>query len=394
MTKALLYVQHLLGTGHVRRAAPIARALDVRGVEVTVAFGGFPFAGVDFGRADVVYLPPARSADAAFSAIVDAGGQVIDEAWKAERRGALLSLFEAVDPDILLIETFPFGRRQFRFELTPLLRAAHAKTRRPLIASSVRDILIPKKDPRKHEDMAEMARRWFDLVLVHGDPDIVPFDATFPPAPAIADLIRYTGYVTSEQEPVPPPGEDGQDEVVVSVGGGAVGFNLLKAAVQARPISVARERTWRLLLGPDLPSDAVAAIRDSAGNQRSGLIIEPARPDFPGLLRRCLLSVSQAGYNTVMDILNAGCRAIVVPFAAGGETEQAERAQRLADRGLMTVVDEAQLTAGILAEAVEAALAKPRPDASRLRIPMQGATRSAKFLLDRVEQAARADHRA
>ena len=39
------------------------------------------------------------------------------------RRTALLSLADEVDPDILLLETYPFGRRQFRFELLPLLDA-------------------------------------------------------------------------------------------------------------------------------------------------------------------------------------------------------------------------------------------------------------------------------
>ena len=38
------------------------------------------------------------------------------------------------------------------------------------------------------------------------------------------------------------------------------------------------------------------------------------------------LSISQSGYNTVCDVLQAGCRAIYVPFAAGGETEQTVRA--------------------------------------------------------------------
>jgi predicted glycosyltransferase len=89
------------------------------------------------------------------------------------------------------------------------------------------------------------------------------------------------------------------------------------------------------------------------------LVVEPARPDFPGLLRRARLSVSQAGYNTVMDVLAAGIPGVVVPYAGGLESEQTLRARRLAERGVLQVVDEAKLTPEALAAAVDKALATP-----------------------------------
>ena len=57
-----------------------------------------------------------------------------------------------------------------------------------------------------------------------------------------------------------------------------------------------------------------------------------------------MVSVSQAGYNTVMETLQAGARAVLVPFAAGSEEEQTIRAQLLAERGLVHVVEESALT--------------------------------------------------
>ena len=79
--RVLLHVQHLLGIGHVRRAAAIARAMTRAGLAVTVASGGGAVAGVDFGAAELVELPVARAADSSFSAIVDAAGRPVDEAW-------------------------------------------------------------------------------------------------------------------------------------------------------------------------------------------------------------------------------------------------------------------------------------------------------------------------
>ena len=52
-------------------------------------------------------------------------------------------------------------------------------------------------------------------------------------------------------------------------------------------------------------------------------VCERVRDDFTTLLRNCAVSVSQAGYNTTLEILDAGARAVLVPFAGGAETEQA-----------------------------------------------------------------------
>ncbi|MEM7445906.1 MAG: glycosyl transferase, partial [Pseudomonadota bacterium] len=227
--RVLLYVQHLLGIGHVRRAALLAQALCSHGDRVTVAYGGFPAPRMDFGKADICQLPPARVADASFAPILDEDGKPIDDDWKNKRKKVLLDLYDATRPDCLLVETFPFGRRAFRFELHPLLDTATRNRPRPLIACSVRDILVAKDDPAKELAMAETARRWFDLVLVHGDPSIVPFGDSFPYADRIEDLIVHTGFIAPNQSVTATHSakagsqrSDGQEEIIVSVGGGAV----------------------------------------------------------------------------------------------------------------------------------------------------------------------------
>ena len=58
------------------------------------------------------------------------------------------------------------------------------------------------------------------------------------------------------------------------------------------------------------------------------------------------MSVSQAGYNTVLDILAAHARAVLVPFAAERETEQLLRAERLAALGAVDLVRESELSPG------------------------------------------------
>ena len=62
-----------------------------------------------------------------------------------------------------------------------------------------------------------------------------------------------------------------------------------------------------------------------------------------------------------MEVLDARLRAVVVPYAGGLETEQTLRANLLAARGLIEVVDEEDLGAESLAAAVRRALGKPPP---------------------------------
>jgi hypothetical protein len=78
--------------------------------------------------------------------------------------------------------------------------------------------------------------------------------------------------------------------------------------------------------------------------------------------------VSQAGYNTVVDLALARARAVLVPFEQGKEAEQRLRAEQLATRGFAEVVGEAELDGPTLGRAVAAALSRPRPQANALSV--------------------------
>ena len=372
----LLYVQHLLGIGHLSRAALIAKALDRAGLDVLFVSGGMPLPDLDIGGAELAQLAPLRSADSDFSGLVDGAGEPVDQAWRDARRDRLLALFEAARPRALVTEMFPFGRRQLRFELIPLLEAASACHPRVPVFCSLRDVLNPQEKPEKTAWILDTVTRYVDRVLVHGDPSFVTLEQSFPEAAEIADKLVYTGYVVN-----PPPADlpaegDGADEVLVSTGGGAVAGPLIEAALAARPLTRLKDHKWRILVGHNLPEAKFRAFRKTAP---VGVVVERARPDFLALLARCKLSISQAGYNTVMEVLAAGPPAVVVPFAAGAEREQSLRADLLAERGLLSVAEEAGLDGPALARAVEAALG--RGSTASASLAMDGASETANKLV-------------
>jgi predicted glycosyltransferase len=382
---ALLYVQHLLGIGHLVRAGALARGLEAAGIRVVLVSGGMPVPVLDIGVGVSRFeqLPPVRAADETFKNLVDETGNSVDDAWRARRRERLLAIFHRERPDIVITELYPFGRRQMRFEIEPLLERARTLREQaglPVIASSVRDILVPPAKAERTDEIIERVRHYYDLVLTHGDGEVIPFERSFTRAGDIAGITRSTGYVVG---PVPArqgPGAPGYDEVIVSAGGGAVSEDLLQAAIGARALCDLRERVWRVLIGHNYAEAAFLTCRAAAP---TGVLVERARSDFTQLLANCALSISQGGYNTVTEILATGARAVCLPFAGGRESEQTLRCRLLAERGVLQVVERDVLCAEQVALAVGRAL-KSQPDQGHV-VNMDGAARSAALLLEAVQ---------
>ncbi len=377
--RVFFYVQHLLGIGHLKRAAAIARALVEAGAAVDFVLGGAPVSSIAPAGVRTVLLPRAVSSDALFTHLLAEHGNKVDERWKARRKQALLDALEDSKPDIVLLEMYPFGRRQFRFELLPLLDRVAASVAKPLVSVSVRDILVDKGRMDRALEAVDIVNKHVDLVLVHGDPRLTRLDLTFPLAADIAHKLAYTGFVVERPPVVPGAAESvagrAAGEILVSAGGGAVGFPLLAAAIRAKKLTRHRHHRWRIVTGANLPASERREL-DRLAAKDPEITIEGFRADFGSLLTSCQLSVSQGGYNTVMELIATLCPAVIVPFAEGGESEQTLRARMLVERQVLSMVDPEFLTAGTLAAAIDAV----RPPAA-LELSLDGARRSADALI-------------
>jgi len=368
--RIFFYVQHLLGIGHIARASRIANALIKDGFEVTVVTGGLPVPGFPGDGVKTIELPPVVASNVGFSGLADADGQAAGEEFLSRRRDLLLKAFEEAKPEVVIIEAFPFGRRQMRFELLPLLDAIEKANPRPKLLSSVRDILQENRKPGRDEETVKLVKDHFDAVLIHGDPDFVRLEDTFPLTADIADRLRYTGLVAPP--PAPEPSET--FDIIASAGGGAVGLELMRAARDAAALLPA-DISWLLITGPNLPAADFSALSEVAP---ANVTLVRFRKDFPSLLRGAKVSISQAGYNTVGDLLRTQCRSILIPFVAAGETEQTVRAERLKTLGLADILPEEGLTLDDVKAAVERALAAPLRPA--VRLDLDGAAKSAAII--------------
>lgn len=328
--RALLYVQHLLGTGHLKRTVLIADELRELGVDVHLVTGGMPVDVINTDHLTVHQLEPVRAADSTFSTLVDSLGQPVTQGLMTARIADLKSISQTVRPDVVLLETWPFGRRQLRHELLELCRALHEQQPRPLIACSIRDILQRGRKPERVAETVEHVHRWLDHVLVHADPEFISLEQSFERYNEIESKVVYTGFVSQTHSRFSDWQGAESNEVLVSAGGGAGGQLLYQLCLDAARLTQG-ELSWRILVGAGLDDMTMDKLKARAPQD---VTVERARSDFPKLLRGCAVSISQAGYNTTMDLVSCGCPAIVIPFEEGGETEQRDRALRLDELGI------------------------------------------------------------
>ncbi len=375
--KLMIYVQHLLGIGHQMRAAALTRACLDQGFDVYYISGGFPERLPNLGSAKFRQLPPVKTLDGDFNQLIDEIGAPISEEWWESRTEKLLSFFEKIKPDILLLEGFPFARRKFKKELIPLLEKV--KEARVLCATSLRDILVDPAKEKKREFAFDISEKYLNTIYVHGEENFCPLERSFTGALRVKEKIVYTGYVDSAVSKDSLPNTTEAVEVVISAGGGAASEVIFLNAAKAKSFCPSSTGIWLFLYGPNTPEATLKKLTKLAKNDAT-IRLEPARKDFRNLLHICKLSISQAGYNTVMDILASGVKTIVVPFAQGGETEQSLRAELLKEKGRMAVIDEGTITPEGLALEIENQL-NISAEQSSLPFPLNGAENTALHLM-------------
>ena len=355
--KVMIVVTHLLGVGHLARASALGRALARAGHRVTLVSGGAPAPNVPLDGIDVVQLPPLAARGADFKTLYAADGNVAGPETYAVRQQMLLMTARDLQPDAVIIELFPFGRRQLAAEFVALLDDLMACAQPPAILSSVRDVLAPPSTPKKAARTVALLERYFDRVLVHGDAAILPLEASWPVPPHLARRLSYTGYVRDGQAvPAVATDADGAGEIVVSGGGSDAALPLFRAALGAARLMPGRD--WRILVGHGVSNSDFAKLQyDAPANVR----VARVRRDFAAVLARAACSVSMAGYNTVLDLAAARVPAVVVPFDGGNEVEQSIRAEKFAGMGLLDVVRSDALAPATLLDAVERAMHRGAP---------------------------------
>jgi predicted glycosyltransferase len=364
----MIYSQDGLGLGHMRRTSLLAEeflALAPHGSALTLSdspLGQFfaTAAGHDFLK-----LPSIRKTGPGLWEAVSLSLS-FDDVLRL-RTQLITSAIESFDPQVLLVDHMPHGAMG---ELIPALRAVCG--RRMRIVLGLRDILDAPEVVRRRwtaEGAYETLEEYYDEVLVYGQRDVLDVAAEYSWPDSVSRRLTYTGYVCGRPhakarsvlsggwEPSRTP------QVLVVAGGGADAFPMFSAMLDAAGQVHAQTGAELLLVtGPFMPDEDVKALKRRAG----GLAMTEIRRKIRGRSRvaRADLVVSMAGYNTTVELLNAGTPALLIP-RSGPSAEQRTRAELFAGRDWVRWLDPDDLRPDLVAEAICSSLTEELTPQSR-----------------------------
>ncbi|MGF1588048.1 MAG: glycosyltransferase family protein [Pleurocapsa sp.] len=379
MQKVMFYCQHILGMGHLIRSIEIVRGL-IPNFEICFINGGQVIKEFEFPSEIEVINIPAVKTDAEFTELRPVDDNLTMTEVETIRRDILLAVCDRFGPDMLIIELFPFGRRRFSFELIPVIE--QAKSRGTKIVSSIRDIVVTKQNQQRHEEkVCRLINQYFDLLLIHGDPSFVKLNLSFSRIEDLNCPVHYTGYVV---QPISPPQIlFDQALILVSVGGGRFGHDLLECVAKTAPLLAAKiPHQIHMFTGPFCPEAVLQKLREITCNQHN-ITVERYTTNLLAYMQQADLSIGMSGYNTTMNILSTGVRAMMMAFEGNNDQEQATRVAKLANLGRVKMIQPSDLVPEKLADNIIDYL-QQKP--TELNLDLQGVSNTAYYLQRLVEQ--------
>jgi predicted glycosyltransferase len=392
--RLLIYSQDGFGLGHLRRtsligseflrACPDACVLTISDSPLGTFFGVVP-------NQDYLKLP----------SLVKSGPGMWDPVSLPMSSAELLALRSdlirsaavSFSPDVVLVDHMPQGALG---ELVPALEALASTPTKFVLG--LRDILdAPNVVHRtwRTEGAFDVVRAHYDRVLVYGSREVFDVAEAYRWRPAAASLLEYCGYVCA------PPSStkakrvrnadlaDPKDRLIVAMaGGGADAYPVMDALLDGLDeINDAGSVSVVLVTGPFMPAELRRDLKTRAHGR--SVKVRKTVKNAASYIAAADVVVGMAGYNTTAEILRARTPAVLVP-RSGPSAEQRMRAQLVAERDWVRVVDPDDLSPSKLAPAVVDALGDRPPEVDLGGPDLGGLDVAVGHLLSLLEAPARA----
>ena len=266
---------------------------------------------------------------------------------------------EYFDPTIVLVDKAPLGVCGELLPTLKWLRKNRPQTRIVFGMRDIEDAPEPTIEQWSRLDVVARLEDTFDEIWVYGMRDVFDVVKEYRLPPAVASKISYMGYVVPAFEPSKPASNDTGKFVLVTVGGGTDGEQLLRCFLGESASRLSREGVRSVIVaGPDLPSHVVRELSAQAARIDH---VEWVKfdPNMGRTIRDAAAVVSMGGYNTLCQIVSQNTPALIVPRTEP-RMEQAIRAKLWSERGVIEVADAAGLTPSLLGDRVCAILRNPR----------------------------------
>src|SRR6266446_5651556 len=368
-----LYSPGMVGFGHVRRNASIAQGLRGSALDPVIIMIA------EARQAGVLPMPEGVDSVTLPALHKESNGRlrprfidVSNQDLLALRAKVISSTIKKFKPDVLIVDHLPRGAGcELDRTLAHLRR--HGETRCVL---GLRDVL---QDPETVEstwsdhDNLDVIRDYYDAIWIYGDPAVYDPVREYGLFDAVAEKVRYTGYL--DQRPRLKFAADQADQLLATfppgrlavclVGGGHDGAALAEAFVQAE---LPPDSTGVIVTGPYMADKTRQRLCRSAHRRPGFKVLEFVAEPAP-LIHRADRVIAMGGYNTICEVLSFEKHALIVPRVRP-KPEQWIRAERMRELGLVDVLHPDQLSARALTQWLARDLGPP--PASRSRVDFGG----------------------
>ncbi len=374
--RVLIYCQYVYGIGHYVRAIELARGL-CKNFNVFLLSGGETVPNYNLHQELILFQLPAiyKQEDADHLSPVDTSLS-LDKCLKA-RSAIIERLVCQLAPDILITEHFPFGLL-FEFEALPLITQIKQCNPKAKIVSSVRDVIESEDGGQEEAHICSLLNQYYDMVLVHSDENIVPFSCSFPLEKKIKIPLLYTGYVVrpivSQISKADPP------QLLVSIGGGRLGEELLYAVLDAHQAVVKRWQHDLILFTGAFQQDIQTLQACNEKYPNSHVVINPFdQEDYRKVLASASALVCMGGYNSLLEAVTAQLPVLIYNRQfRGSNKEQDLRATLFQQSGLVQTLSPNSLSIDRLASRIVELVTNHQAPVKNVRI--NGAITTGKIL--------------
>lgn len=340
--RVAFYSHDTQGLGHVRRNIELASAMVAAhpATDVLLISSAMAAARLALPACTQLVVLPGVTKDRRGGYAAARLGMELDQIL-AMRSAMAAAALRSFAPDVFVVDKLARGLGGELDESIRVLAdtrgAAGAHTR---LVLGLRDVLDSPEVARAEWDAAhttETLVQRYDAVWVYGDQQVYDLVREYELPPAVAGMVRYTGYLADGRGGLEPPDDlsasstgrctrwtGTQPYVLCLVGGGQDGAELARTFA-ATPAPAGHDAV--LVTGPYMDAAQRASL-DAAVERRPELIVHTFLDDPAPLIRDAAAVVSMGGYNTVCEVLAARRPGLVVPRVRP-RMEQAIRLDRL-----------------------------------------------------------------
>jgi len=354
-----------VGLGHLRRNTAIASRL----VEQLPGSNALLLTSVPPGHffdcpagVDIVKLPSVARKARGFAPRTPS---LSPERLRRMRTGIIDSLTHTFRPDLVLVDHLPSGASG---ELSSTLRELKRRPHPPSVVLGLRDIV---------DDPATLTPRWersgiyrqidelYDAVLIYGSRQVFDTAGEYGLHRQLSVPVHHCGYVLAEPQlrGVPlgdrDPEFEGKPLVVVTAGGGADGFPMMRLVVDALrllPPPIDLEAVF--ITGPFMSRAERRALR--ARGAGLPIHVRWSVEQAPRYFEAADVIITMAGYNTLLEAISLRKKTLVMP-RLGPSAEQTLRAGIFSRRGLVRSAGIEGRTPSAVARLIETCLAGEAP---------------------------------